>query len=65
MGGIEVDSDIPEGMEFIPSSVPDGEYDFIVASTGPGVYYLIETRYYCIKCSPLTANLNFVIVCTF
>lgn len=35
-GGIELDSDIPAGMEFIPSSVPDGSFEFNVASTGAG-----------------------------
>lgn len=35
-GGIETASDIPAGMEFIPSSVPDGEYSMSVASSGSG-----------------------------
>ena len=35
-GGIDVASDIPAGMEFIPSSVPDGEYSFNVASSSAG-----------------------------
>lgn len=35
-GGIELDPDIPAGMEFIPSSVPDGSFEFNVASTGTG-----------------------------
>jgi hypothetical protein len=35
-GGIEENTDIPAGMEFIPSSVPDGEYQFNVASSGSG-----------------------------
>jgi hypothetical protein len=33
-GGIELDSDIPAGMEFIPSSVPDGEYEMNASATG-------------------------------
>jgi hypothetical protein len=37
-GGIELDSDIPAGMEFVPSSVPDGAFEFNVASTGTGKY---------------------------
>ncbi len=36
MGGIEISSDIPAGMEFIPSSVPDGEYSMQVASSSEG-----------------------------
>lgn len=32
MGGIEENTEIPEGMEFIPSSVPDGEFTMNVAS---------------------------------
>ena len=34
MGGIETSSEIPAGMEFIPSSVPDGEVAMQVASSG-------------------------------
>lgn len=44
MGGIELSSEIPAGMEFIPSSVPDGEYDFNVAATGQGEYLF----YFCV-----------------
>ena len=36
MGGIEVNENIPEGMEFIPSSVPDGEISMDVAASGKG-----------------------------
>ena len=36
MGGIETASDIPAGMEFIPSSVPDGEYSMNVAGSSSG-----------------------------
>jgi len=32
MGGIDEASEIPEGMEFVPSSVPDGEFTMNVAS---------------------------------
>ena len=35
-GGITLDPNIPAGMEFVPSSVPDGQYTFQVASTGIG-----------------------------
>lgn len=35
-GGIEQNTDIPEGMEFIPSSVPDGEYEMRVFASGAG-----------------------------
>lgn len=37
-GGIEVNEDIPEGMEFIPSSVPDGELDMRVFASASGEY---------------------------
>ena len=36
IGGIVIDPNIPAGMEFIPSSVPDGQVMFDVASTGDG-----------------------------
>jgi len=35
-GGITLDPNIPAGMEFVPASVPDGEFTFQVASTGQG-----------------------------
>lgn len=35
-GGIETASDIPAGMEFVMSSVPDGEFNMNVASSGSG-----------------------------
>lgn len=42
-GGIETAEDIPEGMEFIPSSVPDGEYAFNVASSSPGTSHRLSS----------------------
>jgi hypothetical protein len=36
MGGIEMAEGIPEGMQFIPSSVPDGEIHMNVASSSSG-----------------------------
>jgi hypothetical protein len=33
MGGIAQNTDIPAGMTFVPSSVPDGSFEFNVAST--------------------------------
>lgn len=35
-GGIEMATEIPAGMEFIPSSVPDGEIDMRVFASGAG-----------------------------
>jgi hypothetical protein len=35
-GGIELDTEIPEGMEFVPSSVPDGEIDMRVFASAGG-----------------------------
>jgi hypothetical protein len=46
-GGITVDPNIPAGMEFIPSSIPDGEITFSVASTGTGGSYQIDVRSPC------------------
>jgi len=46
-GGIEMDSDIPADMEFIPSSVPDGSHEFQVASTGTGEGITIEVKPVC------------------
>mmetsp|Transcript_7576 Transcript_7576/g.10301 ORF Transcript_7576/g.10301 Transcript_7576/m.10301 type:complete len:231 (-) Transcript_7576:130-822(-) len=36
MGGIEQNTDIPAGMEFIPSSVPDGTVEMNVAASSAG-----------------------------
>jgi hypothetical protein len=36
MGGIEVAEGIPEGMQFIPASVPDGNFDLTVPITSAG-----------------------------
>jgi len=39
--------DIPDGMEFIPSSVPDGEISFNIPSTSAGETYDIEVKPVC------------------
>jgi len=46
-GGITIDPNIPADMEFIPSSVPDGQYTFQVASTGDGGSYEISVQSPC------------------
>lgn len=47
MGGIETASDIPAGMEFIPSSVPDGEFQMNVAASSSGQELNIEVNPVC------------------
>lgn len=47
MGGIEENSEIPAGMEFIPSSVPDGSYEFQVAASSTGGQIEIEIKPFC------------------
>ncbi|CAB9499255.1 expressed unknown protein [Seminavis robusta] len=47
MGGIEQASDIPAGMEFVPSSVPDGEYTMQVAGSSSGGSLDIEVKPVC------------------
>lgn len=47
MGGIETASDIPAGMEFIPSSVPDGNISFQVAASGSGSSELLVIKPMC------------------
>jgi hypothetical protein len=44
--GIQVSSDIPAGMEFIPSSVPDQELSFNVPSTTPSEH-LVQVKPVC------------------
>lgn len=46
-GGINLSPDIPEGMEFIPSSVPDGEYSTNVPSTSAGESLTVEVNPVC------------------
>lgn len=46
-GGINMNPDMPEGMEFIPSSVPDGEIEFNVPSTSDGTAMDIEVKPVC------------------
>ena len=41
MGGIEQAEDIPEGMEFKPCSIPDGQFSMSVASSGEGKFILL------------------------
>jgi len=47
MGGIEQATDIPAGMDFTPSSVPDGEYAFQVAGSSSGTGLDIEIKPVC------------------
>ena len=46
-GGINLSPDIPAGMQFIPSSVPDGEYTMNVASSGSGETLTIAVKPVC------------------
>ena len=46
-GGINLSPDIPEGMEFIPSSVPDGEYSMNIPSTSAGETMTVEVKPVC------------------
>jgi hypothetical protein len=46
-GGIEAATGIPAGMEFIPSSVPDGTYTMNVASSGSGGSLTIQVKPVC------------------
>jgi hypothetical protein len=46
-GGITVDPNIPSDMQFIPSSIPDGDISFSVASTGMGGSYPIAVKSPC------------------
>ena len=49
MGGIEENSEIPAGMEFIPASVPDGEFSFQVAASSQGGDIEIEVKPFCMS----------------
>ena len=46
-GGIEEASDIPEGMEFVMSSVPDGEVPMSVAGTSKGAEVVLSVKPVC------------------
>ena len=47
MGGIEENSEIPAGMEFIMSSVPDGEVQMQVASNSKGAEIALSVKPVC------------------
>jgi len=47
MGGIEANTDIPAGMEFIPSSVPDGLVEMNVAASGSGETFHLAVKPVC------------------
>lgn len=47
MGGIEVAEGIPEDMEFVPSSVPDGSVDLALSITSSGQVYGLEIKPFC------------------
>lgn len=47
MGGIEENSDIPAGMEFVAASVPDGTFDMQVAASSKGGDMEIEVKPFC------------------
>lgn len=47
MGGLEEASEIPAGMEFVPSSVPDGEFQMQVPASSNGQDLNIEVPPVC------------------
>lgn len=47
MGGIEENSEIPDGMEFVMSSVPDGEVAMDVASNSKGAEITLSVKPVC------------------
>jgi len=47
MGGIEENTEIPAGMEFIASSVPDLELEYQVAASGSGKTFEVEIKPFC------------------
>lgn len=47
MGGIDSIDEVPEGTEFIPSSVPDFEVEFRVSSIGKGIEHKIDVKPVC------------------
>lgn len=49
MGGIEENSEIPSGMEFVAASVPDGEFTFQVAANSKGGDYEIVIKPFCMS----------------
>lgn len=49
MGGIEENSEIPAGMEFVAASVPDGEFSFQVAANSKGGEMEIVIKPFCMS----------------
>jgi len=47
VGGIEEATDIPEGMEFIPSAFPDGQVEMQCGANGSGVEVSVDVKPVC------------------
>jgi len=47
MGGLEENTDIPAGMEFVMSSVPDGKFEMQLAGTSKGSELLLSVKPVC------------------
>lgn len=47
MGGIEANTEIPAGMEFVPATRADGEFTFTVAASSKGGQLEIEVKPFC------------------
>ena len=60
MGGIEEADEIPDGMEFVMSSVPDGELEMDVASNSKGAELLLSVK---VRLVPVTLFLLSSLVC--
>lgn len=58
MGGIDVASEIPAGMKFIPSSVPDGTVQFQVASSSKGGQQKLVVKPICMGFEDFYANFS-------
>lgn len=58
MGGIEENTEIPAGMEFIPSSVPDGQIEFTVAASSKGGSQSISQAPVCMGFEDFYANFS-------
>jgi len=58
MGGITQASEIPAGMEFIPSSVPDGEFTMQVAGSSSGGDLQIQVKPVCMTFEDFFASFS-------
>lgn len=56
MGGIQVETEIPAGVEFVASSVPDGNLEYQVPASGSAKSFDVEIKPFCMSYEDFYVN---------